>query len=328
MSYLDKKESGLNFIKSQELFLLFYQILDRNELTVDVDLRNFIEHVRGHVGVTSQLTVTVLIELPAHDLGIFGIQVVESNEFTEPVAITTASELQRLTFLEIFFDPLDESGGSRFFLFAFAVGSLAGLGSTFFLLLTIFVVPFASGGGSVTTPAGKKFDLFVGDFREVDGALSEDDFSEFFCFHKLTVGPDFVPTGLLGLTVRLVILFGLLVVGDDHLFQNRLVGHFDDLTVVLGHLLENDDHLLLTQGAFCNRLLSEGGEECPVESREPDTVILLSGLNSLLGLSLVFLEDSDESLESPNPVGRELTTDISGNEFLSQFHVPYHDMNL
>ncbi len=106
----------------------------------------------------------------------------------------------------------------------------------------------------------------------------------------------------------------------DQLVELFLVTEGDDLLVILGHLLEDDAHLLLTQAPGAEVELGEGTEDVAIGAGETDTVINRSGLNSLLRLSLVLLEDANKSFDRPNRVRAELMADIGGNVLIGEFH--------
>ena len=121
---------------------------------------------------------------------------------------------------------------------------------------------------------------------------------------------------------QLIELFGCheILLTSDEPVELFGITESDDLLVILGHLLENENHLFFAQRSTGDVLLGETGEEISVRAGETNPVIFLSGLNNLLLLRLVFRENPSECFERPRRIGRELTADISGDIFLGQLH--------
>jgi hypothetical protein len=114
----------------------------------------------------------------------------------------------------------------------------------------------------------------------------------------------------------------------DQLFELFGVAHLNDLLVILGHRLEDEDHLLVAQLPTGELLLGEGREEVSIGAGETNTVVNRSGFSCLFLFRLVLLEDTDEGLDGPHGVGCELLTDISGDVFVGQFHTPEYGHDL
>jgi len=98
-------------------------------------------------------------------------------------------------------------------------------------------------------------------------------------------------------------------IGDDESVQLDGVAHLDDLPRVLGHLLEDEAHLLVGQATVLELSLSEAAQKLGIAPAEADAVVVSRGLAGLLVSRLVFLIDADQSLDRPHGVGGELGLD-------------------